>query len=75
MVVVATVNKAGALPMRAFIVEITAKVVVRSSVDPDELSANIYSQVAEFIHNEDDLLDLEIHSVPLPADLSGQVAH
>lgn len=61
--------------MRAFIVEITAKVVLRSSTDPDELPADIYSQIAEFIRNDDDLLDLEVHAVPLPADLSGQVAH
>lgn len=61
--------------MRAFIVEITAKVVVCSETDPDELPANIYSQIAEFIRNEDDLLDLEINVVPLPANLSGTTPH
>lgn len=57
--------------MRAYIVEITAKVLVRSETDPDELPADIYSQIAEFVHNDDDILDLEIHTVPLPADLCG----
>jgi len=61
--------------MRAFIVEITAKVLVRSETDPDELPADIYSHIAEFIHNDDDLLDLEIHAVPLPVDLSGSAPH
>jgi hypothetical protein len=61
--------------MRAFIVEITAKVLVRSDTDPDELPADIYSQIAEFIRNDDDLLDLEIHACPLPADLSGSTPH
>jgi len=61
--------------MRAFIVEITAKVIVRSETDPEELPADIYSQIAEFIRNDEDILDLEVHAVPLPADLSGQVAH
>ena len=75
MVAVATVNKAGALLMRAFIVEITAKVVVRSDTDPDELPADIYSQISEFIRNDDDILDLEVHAIPLPVDLHGQVAH
>jgi hypothetical protein len=61
--------------MRAFIVEITAKVLVRSETDPDELPADIYSHIAEFIHNDDDLLDLEINAVPLPVDLSGSAPH
>ena len=68
-------NQPGLLPMRAFIVEITAKVLVRSETDPDELPADIYSQIAEFIHNDDDLLDLEINAVPLPVDLSGSAPH
>ena len=61
--------------MRAFIVEITAKVVVRSDTDPEELPADIYSQISEFIRNDDDILDLEVHAIPLPVDLHGQVAH
>lgn len=74
-VATATVNQAGALPMRAFIVEITAKVIVRSNTDPEELPADIYSHIAEFIRNDDDILDLEVHAVPLPADLSGSAPH
>lgn len=61
--------------MRAYIVEISAKVIVRSSADPDDLPADIYSQISEFIHSEDDLLDLEISAAVLPADLSGAASH
>ena len=61
--------------MRAFIVEITAKVIVRSNTEPEELPADIYSHIAEFIRNDDDILDLEVHAVPLPADLSGSAPH
>lgn len=61
--------------MRAFIVEVTAKVIIRSNTDPDDLPADIYSQISEFIRNDDDLLDLEVHAVPLPLDLSGSPAH
>ena len=68
-------NKPGLLPMRAFIVEITAKVVVRSDTDPDELPADIYSHIAEFLPSDDDILDLEVHAVPLPVDLSGSPTH
>jgi len=61
--------------MRAYIVEISAKVLLRSDTNPDELPADIYSQIAEFIRNDDDILDLEVHVVPLPADLDGSTPH
>jgi hypothetical protein len=57
--------------MRAYIVEITAKVLVRSETDPEELPADIYSQIAEFVHNEEDLLELGIELFTLPVDLCG----
>ena len=61
--------------MRAFIVEITAKVIIRSNTDPDELPADIYSHIAEFIRNDDDILDLEVQALPLPPDVSGTAPH
>ena len=61
--------------MRAFIVEITAKLIVRSDTDPDELPADIYSHIVEFIHSDNDILDIEVHAVPLPPDLSGSTPH
>lgn len=61
--------------MRAFVVEITAKLVIRSDTDPDQLPADLYSQIAEFIRNDDDILDLSVEALPLPSDLSGQGAH
>lgn len=57
--------------VRAYIVEITAKVIIRSDTDPDELPADIYSNIAEYIRNDDDILDLMVDAVPLPPDLSG----
>ena len=61
--------------MRAFIVEISAKLIVRSDTDPDELPADIYSHIVEFIHSDDDILDIEVNAVPLPPDLSGSTPH
>jgi hypothetical protein len=61
--------------MRAFIVEITAKLVVRSETDPDELPADIYSHIAEFLPSDDDILDIEVQAMPLPVDLSGTAPH
>jgi hypothetical protein len=71
----ATVSQAGATPMRAHIAEITAKVIIRSDTDPDQIPADLYSQIAEFIHSEDDLLDLGIELFTLPDDLGGSAPH
>ena len=61
--------------MRAYMVEITAKVIVRSDTDPNELAADIYSHITEYIHSDDDILDLAIETLPLPPDLSGTTPH
>jgi len=52
--------------MRSFLVEITAKLIVRSDTDPDDLPANIYSQLTEFIPNDDVIVDLEVAAFQLP---------
>ena len=57
--------------MQAYLVEITAKVVIRSETDPDELCDNLYAQINEFIHNDDDLLNLEVELLPLPPICNG----
>ena len=57
--------------MRSYIFEIGAKVVVRSDSDPDELPADMYARITEFIENEEDLLSLEIELFPLPDANSG----
>jgi hypothetical protein len=51
--------------------EITAKVVVRSDSDPEELPADMYARITEFIENEEDLLALDIELFPLPDANSG----
>ena len=61
--------------MQAFIVEVKATVVVRSDADPENLSADVYSRIAEHVHDDDDILSLEVQAMPLPPDLSGQSAH
>ena len=57
--------------MRAYVMQVSAKIVVRSDIDSDDLAANIYSQISEFIRDEEDLIDLELELFPLPANLSG----
>jgi len=70
-VVVATIGTAAFAHMQAYLVDITAKVVIRSDTDPNKLCDNLYAQITEFIHNDDDLLNLEIELLPLPGNCNG----
>ena len=45
--------------------------VIRSDSDPEELPADIYARITEFIGSEEDLLALEIEMFPLPDANSG----
>ena len=57
--------------MQPYLFEIAAKVVVRSDSDPEELPADVYARITEFIGSEEDLLALEIEMFPLPDANSG----
>jgi hypothetical protein len=57
--------------VQPYLFEITALVVVRSETDPEELPADMYARITEFIENEDDLLSLEVEMFPLPDANSG----
>ena len=59
----------------AFIVEVTAKVILRSDTPAEQLPADIYSHISEFIRNDADILDLGVEVFDLPADLSGTTPH
>jgi len=61
--------------MRAFYLEISAKLIIRSDSDPDDLPADIYSQLSEWIPNDEDIIEIEVNAVPLPPDLSGSTPH
>ena len=65
----------GGQPMRAFYLEISAKLIYRSDSDPDDLPADIYSQISEFIPSDEDIIDIEVQALPLPADLGGTAPH
>lgn len=65
----------GGQPMRAFYLEISAKLIYRSDSDPEDLPADIYSQISEFIPSDEDIIDIEVQALPLPADLGGTASH
>lgn len=61
--------------MQAYLVEINAKVIVRSDTEPEELPADIYAQLVEFIRSDDDIVDLDVSAFALPGLDSGSAPH
>ena len=61
--------------MQAYLIEINAKLIVRSDTEPEELPADIYAQLTEFIRNDDDIVDLDVSAFALPGLDSGADAH
>ncbi len=52
--------------MQAHLVEINAKIIYRSDTPAEDLPADIYSQLTEFIRNDDDIIDLDVGVFVLP---------
>lgn len=61
--------------MTAYLVEVQAKLILRSDVDPDDLPANIYSRISEFIVSDDDVIDLDVMAYSLPESEGGAKPH
>ena len=60
--------------MQAYLVEINAKLIIRSETEPSELPADIYAQLAEFIPSDDDIVDLDVSTFALPGLDSGSTS-
>jgi hypothetical protein len=61
--------------MQAYLVEINAKLIIRSDTEPEELPADIYAQLTEFIRNDEDIVDLDVSAFALPGLDSGSDPH
>lgn len=61
--------------MQAYLVEINAKLIVRSDTEPEELPADIYAQLTEFIRSDDDIVDLDVSAFALPGIDGGSAPH
>lgn len=60
--------------MQAYLVEINAKIIIRSDTDPSELPADIYARLTEFIHSDDDIVDLDVSTFALPGVDNGSAS-
>ncbi len=70
-VAVATVREAARPSMPAYLVEVAAKVIVWTDADQEDLAANVYALVNEFIHDDDHIVDLEVDTFALPLEPGG----
>jgi hypothetical protein len=58
--------------MATYLLEVAAKVVVHSDEDSiEEFLANTYSRIAEFIPDDEHIVDIELDAFPLPQEPGG----
>lgn len=61
--------------MAGYYLEVLAKLFICSDSPPDEIPGDIYSQIAEHVRSDEDIIDIEVSCVPVPEDLSGSTPH
>jgi hypothetical protein len=57
--------------MPAYLVEVSGKAIVWTDEEQDELAANIYARITEFVRDDDHLVDLSVDTFPLPLESGG----
>jgi hypothetical protein len=57
--------------MAGFYLEVTCKLFIRSDKPADLIPGDVYSQIAEHIRSDEDIIDVEVNCVPVPADIHG----
>jgi hypothetical protein len=61
--------------MAGYFLEVSAKLFIRSDSPADDIPGDIYSQIAEHIRSDEDIIDIEVNCVPVPEDLNGSPSH
>jgi hypothetical protein len=57
--------------MPTYLVEVTGKVIVRTDEEQEDLAANIYARITEFVCDDDHIVDLSVDTFPLPLEPGG----
>jgi hypothetical protein len=58
--------------MAAYLLEVSAKVVVHSDVESiEEFLENVYARISEFIPSGEHIVDIELDAFPLPQEAGG----
>ena len=52
--------------MERYLIEIRGKFYLETDLDPDNIAGDVYARISEFFKSDDDIIDLEIDTYPLP---------
>jgi hypothetical protein len=55
--------------MAGYYLEVLAKLFIRSDSPADDIPGDIYSQIAEHVRSDEDIIDIEVNCVPVPGDI------
>jgi len=61
--------------MPGYYLEVSAKIFIRSNTPADDIPGDVYSQIAEHVRSDEDIIDIEVNCVPVPEDLCGSAPH
>ena len=57
--------------MAGYFLELKCKLFIRSDTDVDLIPGDVYSQIAEHVRSDEDIIDVEVNCVPVPGDIHG----
>jgi hypothetical protein len=65
----------GGQSMPGYYLEVSAKIFIRSDTPADDIPGDVYSQIAEHVRSDEDIIDIEVNCMPVPEDLCGSTPH
>lgn len=57
--------------MPGYYLEINCKLFIRSDTEADLILGDVYSQIAEHVRSDEDIIDIDVNCVPVPGDIHG----
>ena len=57
--------------MAGYCLEVQCKLFIRSDTPQDLIPGDVYSQIAEHVRSDEDIIEIEVNCVPVPGDIHG----
>jgi hypothetical protein len=55
--------------MAGYFLELSCKLFIRSDTPADLIPGDVYSRLAEHVRSDEDIIEIEVNCVPVPADI------
>jgi len=52
-----------------YYLEVQCKLFIRSDTPEDLIPGDVYSQIAEHVRSDEDIIEIEVNCVPVPGDI------